>query len=61
MNSLLVAEKKNQLTHTTYVGPTRGKVLEHKNMLFQHIHYMTVGCFTSKLGSIPVLLAIHSI
>ena len=30
MNSLLVAKKKNQLTHTTYVGPARGKVLEHK-------------------------------
>jgi len=41
MNSLLVAKKKNQLTHTTYVGPTRGKVLEHENTLFQHIHYMT--------------------
>jgi len=34
-------KKKNQLTHTTYVGPTRGKVLEHENTLFQHIHYMT--------------------
>ena len=62
MNSLLEAKKKkNQLTHTTYVGPTKRESAEHKNTLFQHIHYMIVGCFTSKLGSIPVLLAIHSI